>query len=314
MDLDLSSWVRVEGTTPEGTARVSGRRIYIVPTRYGLFFAILLFLMLIGAINYGNNPAYMLTFLLVGLGGNTMFQTWRNLLGLRLRYVGASPVFAGETAVFRFRVSHDSAAERPAIQLGAAQGDAVIHDLPAGFMGLLFELRVPSTERGRLRAGRLTLSTRYPLGLLRAWCYIDSPADCIIYPAPGAAWAAAPGAQGAECQEGQEGEGNDDFVGLRGYRTGDSIKRIDWKSLARERGLLSKQFGGNTPETRWLDWKDVPETGVEARLSGLCRAVLDAGRAGRTFGLLMPGQTIGPDKGALHQKACLQALALFERE
>lgn len=40
------------------------RRIYVLPTRFGLFFAALVFTMLLGALNYNNNPALLLALLL----------------------------------------------------------------------------------------------------------------------------------------------------------------------------------------------------------------------------------------------------------
>ena len=96
----LADWMRVERAGANGEAEIGARRIYILPTRYGLIYATLLFLMLIGAVNYGNNPAHLLTFLLAGLGSNAIYLTWRNLRGLQLRSDGASPVFAGEPAIF----------------------------------------------------------------------------------------------------------------------------------------------------------------------------------------------------------------------
>ena len=64
--MSLSSWARVEQVTASGRAEIGAQRIYILPTRYGMIYATLVFLMLLGAVNYGNNPAHLLTFLLAG--------------------------------------------------------------------------------------------------------------------------------------------------------------------------------------------------------------------------------------------------------
>ena len=40
--------------------RLHPRRVYILPTRFGLGFAVLLMAMLIGALNFNNNPALLL--------------------------------------------------------------------------------------------------------------------------------------------------------------------------------------------------------------------------------------------------------------
>ena len=44
--------------------RLSRRRIYVLPTRAGTVFAFFLLAMLVAAINYTNNLAFLLTFLL----------------------------------------------------------------------------------------------------------------------------------------------------------------------------------------------------------------------------------------------------------
>ena len=41
-------------------ARFDRRRIYVLPTKFGLFFAALLATMGVGALNYNNNPALLL--------------------------------------------------------------------------------------------------------------------------------------------------------------------------------------------------------------------------------------------------------------
>ena len=60
------------------------RRLYILPTRAGLTFGALLFLMLLAGLNYGNSLALFLTFLLAGFALVGMQQCHRNLLGTAL--------------------------------------------------------------------------------------------------------------------------------------------------------------------------------------------------------------------------------------
>ncbi|MFB3115961.1 MAG: DUF58 domain-containing protein, partial [Gammaproteobacteria bacterium] len=76
------------------------QRIYIMPTRHGLLFGLMLFAMLIGAINYNNSMAYILTFLLGSLSLVTILHTYRNLAGLVINEAPPLPVFSGELAKF----------------------------------------------------------------------------------------------------------------------------------------------------------------------------------------------------------------------
>jgi uncharacterized protein (DUF58 family) len=303
----LADWVRTERPAQSGTAEIGARRIYILPTRYGLLFVLLLFLMLLGAVNYGNNPAHLLTFLLGALGANAIYLTWRNLRGLQLVCHGAAPVFAGQGAVYTVEL-RGGERERPAVQLAFADSEPVLADLAAGATRHL-ELVLDHFPRGEHDPGHLTVSTRYPFGLFRAWCLVECDRPCLVYPAPGGDWQARHSEQGPGEGDGS-GDGGDDFAGLRGYRPGDQPAQIDWKSFARDRGLNTRQFSGERLEPLWIDWHEAPGSDTESRLSALCRAVLDRDGAGRRYGLRTPTGAIEPDSGPAHRHRCLRHLAL----
>ena len=287
-----------------------GRQIYILPTRYGLLYAVLVVAVFIGAINYGNNLAFLLAFQLAAVGHVAMHQTWRNLRGLRLDADGFGRVFAGEDARFAVRLTPADGRERPAVQIDGA-GDPLLIDGRAGpeAGGVL---RVATNCRGRVALGRLTLSTRYPLGLLRAWSYVDTDAAMVVYPRPAARFDAPADPTYGGAEQGSLGVGADDFVGLRGYRPGDAPSRLDWKTLARERGLHTRLFGGDRADRLWLSFDALEPLDPERRLERLCRGVLDAERAGRHYGLRLPGEEIPPGHGERHAERCLTALALMD--
>lgn len=287
-----------------------GRQIYILPTRYGLLYAVLVIAVFIGAINYGNNLAFLLAFQLAAVGHVVMHQTWRNLRGLRIDAEGVGRVFAGEDARFAVRVTVADGRERPAVQIDGTIGQLLV-DCSAGTAagGVL---RVPTSCRGRAALGRLTLSTRFPLGLLRAWSYVDTDTTTIVYPRPAERFDAPADPTYGGAEEGSLGVGADDFVGLRGYRPGDAPSRLDWKTLARERGLHTRLFGGDRADRLWLSFDALEPLDVERRLEALCRGVLDAERAGNHYGLRLPGEEIAPGHGERHAERCLTALALMD--
>lgn len=306
--MEFGSWVRIESADATGTAVVGARRIYILPTRYGMIYATLLFLMLIGAVNYGNNPAHLLTFLLAGLGSNAIYLTWRNLRGLSVHCDGSAPVFAGQAGAYVVRLDAGER-ERPAIQLGFDGETSALLDLdPSGDAAA--ELPVSDLPRGLHDPGRLIISTPYPLGLFRAWCYIEVRQPVLVYPRPGMPWEPT-GHTGARLDGGESGSGNDDFAGLRAYQAGDPPSQIDWKSYARERGLNTRRFSGQASAPLWLDLEAAPGGDDETRLSALTRAVLDAEAAGHRYGLKTPTRSIAPGLGESHRHTCLRHLALY---
>ncbi len=298
--------VRPEG----GESTIGGRKIYILPTRYGLVFGVLLITLLVASINYANNPAFILTFLLTGVFIQAIFHTWRNLLDLHLHWQQADPVFAGETTFFHFQLHDPKGRAHYTIQLGFNEQDTVVAPCVDEHRKVV---KIPflSRQRGRLNPGRLTLETRFPLGLLRAWCYLETEAEAIIWPRPmeGQLEQTEPADEGN--REGDRGVGTDDFTGYRGYRPGDSLAQVSWKALAGEKGLLVKQFGGDRVSQLWLDFDALSDHGTEQRLSILAHTVQTLSSQPVHYGLRLGDLEIAPGDGDSHRLQCLEALALY---
>ncbi len=293
-------------------AVVLGRRqLYMLPTRYGLLFALLLLIQLLAAINYGNGLAYALTFLLGSLAVVSMLYTHRNLIHLRLNAGACTPVFAGEVAKFRVHLSNDSTTPRLGVAVMHGKNEIACVDIgPRG--SVCIEVPVCATKRGYLAVPPLTVVTRFPLGLLYSWSRrVELRQVCLVYPA--AAEPTPLRASPVEMFEPTQGlrVGGDDFIGVREFRAGDSPRHVDWKAAARGQGWHTKQFGGGYQATVWLDWDTLEGLGVEDRLSLLARWVLDAQRSALRYGLRLPEKTLDPGSGEDHQHECLKALALF---
>lgn len=307
------AWARKRHGIDPDPALLSGRRIYIVPTSLGIAFGLMLFAMFLGAMNYANNLALGLTFLLGGLGLTAMHHCHRNLAGLRIRSAASSPVFAGQRARFRIALENPSRAPRHELTLANDHGI----ETPARIdphERAIFELELPAPHRGVLALEYFEVTSRWPFGLFRAWAYLHMDLRCIVYPRPGEHGLPPPplhtdtgGAQDA-------GRGDEEFAGMRAFHAGDSPRRIAWKVYAKEQGLQVKLYAGMAVTSHEFSWDSLPGLGVEARLSQLCRWIEDAYAAGRAFGLRLPGLEIAPNVGPAHRQRCLTALALFQLE
>jgi uncharacterized protein (DUF58 family) len=172
-------------------------------------------------------------------------------------------------------------------------------------------LQVPAPKRGWLALGRVMLETRFPLGLFRAWSYIEPEARCLVYPRPERSKLPPASAEAASGALRSPTPGNDDFSGLRSYQPADSPRHVAWKAVARTGDLLTKQFTGEAGAELWLDWQYLGSLPVETRLSRLAGWVLAAEREGAVYGLRLPGAELPPSRGDAHRAACLQALALY---
>lgn len=296
-------------TVETGTVVLTQRRIYILPSRQGLGFLVVLALMLLGCINYNLSLGYVLTFLLAMLGLLSMLYTFRNLAQLHIRAGHISPVFVGNEAQFVFHFDNPSRIARYQIILQDDVGNRSVFDLAANSSQAV-ALAIPATQRGWMDSQRLTLYSEFPLGLFHAWTYLHFEVRALIYPAPASAQALPEPA----AQQGVGkimAAGDEDFAGLRRYVAGDALPRIAWKSLAREQGLQVKQFAAPVGADVWLDFAQLPATSVEQKLSLLTRWVLDADVQKLRYGLRLPDGEIAPQNNPSHRAECLRRLALF---
>lgn len=307
----LFRW-RSDGTMP---LRLGQRRIFIVPSRGGLLFALALLVMLIGAINYNLALGHALVFLLAGLGIVGMIHTFRNLYGLVITPGRGAPVFAGETAHFPLTLDNERPTPRLALELEAEAGNPVMAAVD-GKRSTKINIPVGATRRGWLDLPRVRLTTRYPLGLFTAWAWLQPAMRCLVYPRPIAAPLppSSPSPAGGE-RSGDGGE--EDFAGFRQRQPADSPRHVAWKASARTAGegpLLVKQFAGGTQTELMLDWQQtdaaLPD---ETRLGILTGWVLAADAADADYGLHLPALDLAPGSGERHRQRCLEALALFQR-
>jgi uncharacterized protein (DUF58 family) len=292
-----------------GPLVLNQRRVFILPTLQGLAYVALLVLVLLIAFVYNNNLAYMLGFLMASIFFVTILHSFKSLAGLTVRAGSSASVFAGESAGFQFFLQNPSERARPAIDLQLMQHKQT-HSMASGET-LAVVLFQDTKYRGWLSCDTLTLSSSYPLGLFRAWSPLRFDSKVLVYPCPAPPGLGFPEAGIMQQGEGRQRLGGDDFFGLKTYNAGDSIRQIHWRTFAKGRGLQIKQYAGAASSELWLDFETTPGSGVEERLSQLCRWVIDADKAGLCYGLTLPGVKLAPDRGREHYVACLQALAMF---
>lgn len=301
---------------PATQVTLNHRSIFILPTRTGVLFTVLLLLLLVTAINYQNSLIYALTFWLFSVGLAAMLFTFRNLAGLTLAAGHTTPVFAGETVGLPLRLEASGVRWHEALEIGfpdniVVQADATPKASSTPQADLI--LSYTTHQRGPLRPGRLRLDSRFPLGLFNTWTWVALDFKGLVYPRPEyVPFALAAGESGEHLAGAPSFEsGQQDFQGLRPYQRGDSFRRIAWKQLARGKGLVSKDFDHDEGALCWLDWDTLAPLPTETRISRLTGWVLQAQQRNWRYGLKLPGVSIEPDNSEIHRDHCLKTLALY---
>src|SRR5688572_6426323 len=288
--------------------RIGRKRIYVLPTAFGLFVAVLLGAMLLGGLNYNNNPALLFAFLLAAVAHNSLVHAHLILSGVRLRMLHADPVFAGAPMRLRLRFEGEGARMRPGLEV-LAQGVHAVFSLPANEEHEAV-LEIPTHRRGWLDPGRLRLSTVRPLGLARAWSWMRPDVRLLVYPALDPEAPPLPEALGDGDSPRTRAHGEQPHH-LREYRSGDMPRQIAWKASARADRLLVREYEAAVARDIALDWNAMPGLQHEARIRRLARWVVEAERCGSLYSLRLPGQQLPAGRGVEHRHACLRALALM---
>lgn len=280
------------------------RRIYIVPTRFGLGFSILLLVMLVGALNYANNAALLLTCLLGAASSTSMLSGFRNLDGLALRQIRAGYAIAGQPIEVMLAV--ETVRARQAIRLDM-DDESTAFAVPANETAVV-KLLLPTSVRGWQPLPRLRIWTTWPIGLFRAWSWLRPDQSVLVWPLPEAAGPPPRGpADDARHMRLYRG---DELASLREYRPGDPQRHIAWKASAHHDNLLVKDFELPEHRPQWqLDWRQLRAMDNESRIARLARWVGEAQAQRRTYSLWLPGTEIAAGSGPLHYAHCMNALA-----
>jgi uncharacterized protein (DUF58 family) len=288
---------------------VPSRYCFILPTGLGMVFAAVLVAVLIAAVNYHNNLAFALGFVLISMFFVSMVHTHAQVKNLVIDSIRSEPVFAGETAVCSLFIKNPGK-DRFGLSLSSAEGGKTNLDLP-GEAETRVEFLFRTAHRGMHALPELKLSSEYPFGLCRAWHRFRPDHHSLVYAAK-----YSPRSEVLACYARAEAGGiaasGDEFTGIREYIPGDRMQIIAWKASAKGLGLRSKEFSGDSgAHVRFL-WEDLPEMNGEERLSMLTSLVWEAEARDARYELVLPGKSLGPGSGRDFLLNCLRTLALYD--
>lgn len=281
-------------------------RIRVRPTAGGLGYLLLAFIGLLMGINYSNNLIYALAYLLFAFALLSFWQTRQQVMGLKLSQWHTRSVFAGQNALWKQQVNKQRG--MPVWGLFAhnelASEHYPLHLKQGEIKTMKYEMQ--TTERGLLKAEPVSICSTYPFGLFRACVATDELPECLVYPAPKGNLPLPIDADSTDAHRHLESE---TLASLRKYTAGDNLRRVSWKALARTDELMTKEFDGAEGDpVLWLDFNAI-DNSFDARLSQLCRWILDAEQKGLEYGLRLNEDEIEPSIGEVHKNACLKRLA-----
>ncbi|MFT4626341.1 MAG: hypothetical protein ACI8PZ_005018 [Myxococcota bacterium] len=273
----------------------------------------------VGAVAFvgGQNLLYLVACAGVGLLVTALFAGAWNLRNLDVVRALPDGVYADRPADGAVRVRNQR-------RWGAAIAVWVEDEAGASVLVPLVEpngeVRVPVTwrfgGRGRARLGRVRLQSTFPFGLVAVSRTVGRPADLVVWPTPrsGVAWAREGELAGTAAGAGAGGAG--DFLGLRDWAPGDSIRRVHWRTSARVGTPVIVQRARDSVSERDVVVPDLTGSAWEEALGRAAGAVDDGLRDGRRVRLTLPAELLdrAPSRsveGEPGRRQLLDALALL---
>ncbi|MDE2421573.1 MAG: DUF58 domain-containing protein [Gammaproteobacteria bacterium] len=294
---------------PVKQVRLTQRQVFIFLSREGGLYAFMMLAIFIAGINYANNLVLGLCFFLGSVLVVVMHHTFNNLSGLLLEAVDASDCEAGTYTNYRIRITPKG--RQIACQIKLEWDDQIL-TIPVLDRATLITMQLKTPTRGKFLPPRLSVSTVYPLGILRAWTYVrfNEPAWVSPQPIEGIL-------NGQRTLSDDDDEsvlrvaGQDEFDDLRSFIEGESLAHVSWGHLARGQGMMTKRFSDPCGREQLLDY-DAMHGGHELRLSQLAYWVKRLTEEHVSFELKVRQQSLSIGQGLLHQKAALRLLAEVE--
>ncbi|MEM1245166.1 MAG: DUF58 domain-containing protein [Acidobacteriota bacterium] len=296
-------------------------------TKVGLWYVVFVLITGLAATNTGNNALYMTLAALLGAGVMSAIVGLANVRRLEAEVLEGDEIYARSPATAEVTLRqrgafpawmlmvHLEGHGRPTVigRLGKrGSADALQHCQKE----LLF------MERGKHRIESLTLSSLYPLGLLRVTREIPARSELIVFPQlfEAAALGLSDGLQHGEDSVDRPGRGHE-LHSLRDFRAGDDPRHMHWKQTARTGDLILQEL--QTEESRRLSVvldNALPEgqTTESARarfeqlVSEAATASVDYLDRGYEVELVLRGKRLGFGSGQRQRRAILEALALVQ--
>ncbi len=272
--------------------------------------------MLWASINYQNNGAYFVLFLLVSAVVTSGFMAWVNLRRLVVSCQAEVDTFSGSELSLALHVQNTGSRLMEALHVQFAgwevlESDEEIERVEAA-SAITHRITLPTKKRGQYQVREVVISSCFPLGFWQTEKRFPVDVKLTVYPQPAGDL---PWPEDTESDEAHQDEfsshSGDHFAGHRSYQPGESQRHVDWKAFSRGKGMLIKDYRGGGSGCVRFDLAAMSGRDVERQLSQLTRWVVQAFRDNVDFVLVLPSGQIGPARGQRHYQACLRALAVF---
>lgn len=301
-------WVK-KRNKPGNPQIIDSRNLYILPSAFGWAYGVLVFILLIGAVNYQINTIFLMTFLLAIIGMVSACEAHGNILNLTFKFIEVEDAEQGTPAkISLFVHANNKSRFGLSFRIGT-QPETRVEKIPDE--GMQFNIPIETTTRGCFSLPPIIISSFYPFGIFRVWSYAYFDEHYYVYPQP-----IAPGFWPDPCLD-EKGlrsiaQGDDEFYDLKQVEDPwTDPKLIAWKIVARGQGWFHKRMNSHAVDYWLFKLSDLPAGDKESRLQYLSYWLQTAEANNLIYALELTAPSTAFSHGKEHLQQCLRQLALY---
>jgi len=244
----------VAGWWPQLSRRGFARHRSGLPVEGRAYIGVMVVLF-IGALLGRSNPLLLVFALMAGPFVANAWISFTLLKGLTVTRHAPERVMAGEPTSIELALRNNksrisgwviSLRDQIASQTERLPADVLIPRVPPRSTRT-GHYRLRLMHRGRYEFGPLSISTRFPLGIVERGLIVSQPGTILVYPRIGrltARWTQRllQATDLVPLMSPRSGPFDDEFHKLREYRRGDDLRAIHWKTSARRNELMVREF------------------------------------------------------------------------
>ncbi len=287
--------------------------LYIFPNLFGLYWILTTIVLYVLGTNLENNFTIFICYLMITVLLISLFLTHFNIHGLELISTNQKVNFANSK--INYKIILNSRKFRNNIKLKFLNKENKPIFIEKIEDTLIKYLTIESKQRGIFKPDIIYGESSSPLSLCTCWFYWRPVDNLIVAPEKKKARVNKEFNQSITNSRDKKNNAiiGDDLIDIQIYKKGEKKSLIYWKSLAKSRNLLSKNFSNENLKNNWLILnKNLP---IEKGLEHLCFEIYNQYKNNNVYGILLSkNKFIKPDKSEKHYLNCLTMLAGYKNE
>ncbi|RZF55952.1 DUF58 domain-containing protein [Acinetobacter halotolerans] len=256
---------------------------------HGFLYLALILITFIAGINYGNNLILGFCFLLSAILCISFYLTFKQLHALHIEVMNTEVGQVGQVLALKlFLKQKSNVARYLRVQWHDQEQifylDQAQQSLELGFF---------PQQRGEYAFDTIKIYSTYPLGLVRAWTYLNLKQKVWIAPK------AYDWQKEHKNQPSHTNDSLDEFRELRTFQQGDSYQNVAWKQVARGQGFFIKMFEAQANHQHLeIDYQQIPVQSHEEKLSFMMGLIEQCEQFGDDYALILPHARLESGQGS----------------